>query len=60
MCLAIFLGLHAAIALDEIEEDARPALPALKAALKKQPNKYIIRVANKAVNDLLGTNNTVP
>lgn len=52
--------LQAAIALDEIEEDARPALEELQATLKKQPNKYIIRVANKAVNDLLGTNNTVP
>lgn len=51
--------LHAAIALDEAEEKARPALPALKKALKKQPNKYIVRVANKAVNDLLGTSNIV-
>ena len=52
--------LHAAIALDEIDEDAKPAIPALQGALKKQPNKYIVRVANKALNDLLGTNNTVP
>lgn len=51
--------LHAAIALDEADEQARPALPALQKALKDQPNKYIVRVANKAVNDLLGTNNTV-
>ena len=51
--------LHAAIVLDEADEKARPALPALKKALKKQPNKYIVRVANKAVNDLLGTNATV-
>jgi arylsulfatase A-like enzyme len=52
--------LQAAIALDEIGEDARPAIPALQGALKKQPNKYIVRVANKALNDLLGTTNTVP
>jgi len=52
--------LHAAIALDEADEQARPALPALQKALKNQPNKYIIRVANKAVNDLLGTHNRVP
>lgn len=52
--------LHAAIALDEADEQARPALPALKKALKNQPNKYIIRVTNKAVNDLLGTTNKVP
>jgi uncharacterized sulfatase len=51
--------LHAAIVLDEAGEKARPALPALKKALKNQPNKYIIRVANKAVNDLLGTKATV-
>ncbi|MFC7337888.1 sulfatase-like hydrolase/transferase [Haloferula chungangensis] len=47
--------LEAAIVLDELDETARPALPALQAALKNQPNKYIVRVANKAVNDLLGT-----
>lgn len=52
--------LHAAIALDEADEQARPALPALQKALKNQPNKYIIRVTNKAVNDLLGTDNKVP
>jgi uncharacterized sulfatase len=52
--------LHAAIALDEADEQARPALPALQKALKNQPNKYIIRVTNKAVNDLLGTHKQVP
>jgi uncharacterized sulfatase len=51
--------LHAAIVLDEADEKARPALPALQKSLKNQPNKYIVRVANKAVNDLLGTKNTV-
>ena len=51
--------LHAAIVLDEADEKARPALPALQKSLKNQPNKYIVRVANKAVNDLLGTNATV-
>ena len=52
--------LHAAIALDEADEQARPALKSLQLALKDQPNKYIIRVANKAVNDLLKTNKSVP
>lgn len=52
--------LEAAIVLDELDEAARPALPALKGALEDQPNKYIVRVANKAVNDLLGTENKVP
>ncbi|MEC5127512.1 sulfatase-like hydrolase/transferase [Verrucomicrobiales bacterium BCK34] len=52
--------LEAAIVLDELEATARPELESLQAALKDQPNKYIIRVANKAVNDLLGTENKVP
>lgn len=55
-----WLRLQAVIVLDELDEVARPALGTMKAALKNQPNKYIIRVANRAVNDLLGTNNTVP
>ncbi|PAW63217.1 MAG: sulfatase [Verrucomicrobiia bacterium Tous-C2TDCM] len=52
--------LEAAIALDELDDTARPALSAMKAGLKEQPNKYIIRVLNKAVNDLEGTSNRVP
>ena len=52
--------LEAAVVLDELDETARPALAAMKAGLKKQPNKYIIRVLNKAVNDLEGTKNLVP
>lgn len=51
--------LAAAIALDELDEAARPAIDALKRALEDQPNKYIVRVANRAVNDLLGTSNVV-
>ena len=52
--------LAAAIVLDEMDEQARPALPALKKALRNQPNKYIIRVANRAINELEGTDNQVP
>ena len=52
--------LEAAIALDYLDEAARPVIGQLKGALKKQPNKYIIRVANRAVNDLEGTENRVP
>jgi arylsulfatase A-like enzyme len=51
--------LQAAIVLDYIGETARPAEDALKKCLSKQPNKYITRVANRALNDLNGTNNTV-
>ncbi len=42
-----------------MDEQARPALPELKAALQNQPNKYIVRVANRAVNELEGTNHQV-
>lgn len=52
--------LEAAIVLDELDEVARPELEALQGALEDQPNKYIVRVANRAVNDLLGTENKVP
>lgn len=52
--------LEASIVLDELDEVARPVLDALQEGLKKQPNKYIVRVSNKAVNDLLGTSNRVP
>ena len=51
--------LQAAIVLDYIGEKARPAEEALKKCLSNQPNKYITRVANRALNDLNGTNNTV-
>jgi uncharacterized sulfatase len=52
--------LQAAIVLDEIGGMARPAEDALKKALSDQPNKYITRVANRALNDLNGTDNAVP
>jgi len=52
--------LAAAIVLDEMDDDAKPAVESLKAALVDQPNKYIVRVANRALNELLGTNNQVP
>lgn len=51
--------LAAVIVLDEMDEQARPALGALKAAMKNQPNKYIVRVANHAVNELEGTDHQV-
>jgi len=51
--------LAAAIVLDEMDGQAKPAIPALKKALVNQPNKYIVRVANRALNELLGTNNVV-
>ena len=52
--------LAAAIVLDEMDAQAKSAIPALKRALKNQPNKYIVRVANRALNELQGTKNVVP
>ncbi len=54
-----WIRLHAAIALDEAGENARPALHELQASLQDRENKYVVRVANHAVNELLGTNNEV-
>jgi uncharacterized sulfatase len=57
--------LHAIIVLDEIDEMARPVLADMKEALKyrdgfDQRGKYTVRVANRAINELLGTSNIVP
>lgn len=54
-----WVRLQAALVLDSIGERARPAIPALKEALKDTHNKYVVRVANRALNQMLGTNNTV-
>ena len=51
--------LRAAIVLDEAGGAARPLIPDLQRCLEGQPNKYITRVANRALNVLLGTNNQV-
>ncbi len=52
--------LRAAIVLDEAGEVARPLVEDLKKCLTDQPNKYITRVANRALNKLLGADNVVP
>ncbi|MBC8290447.1 MAG: sulfatase-like hydrolase/transferase, partial [Planctomycetes bacterium] len=56
---------HAANVLDEIEDQARPVLVAMKRnkAYRKglvANGKYTVRVLNRALNELEGTNNTVP
>jgi N-sulfoglucosamine sulfohydrolase len=56
---AEWVRLHAALALDAAGEKARPLVPALQEALKDTQNKYVVRVANHAVNELLGTENEV-
>ena len=57
--------LHAANALDEIDEQARPVIEQMKVGLEYQEGfnskgKYRVRVTNRALNELNGTNNTVP
>lgn len=56
--------LHAAIVLDEMDEQARPALPAMHAALKPRSElyangKYTVRVINRALNQLEETSRKV-
>ncbi len=51
--------LQAAIVLDELDTAAQPLVDDLRACLNDQPNKYITRVANRALNELLGTENQV-
>ncbi|MDP6445426.1 MAG: sulfatase, partial [Pirellulaceae bacterium] len=57
--------LHAAIVLDEADEQARPVLAQMKAALKPRSElyakgKYTVRVINRALNQLESTNRTAP
>jgi uncharacterized sulfatase len=54
-----WVRLHAALVLDEIDEKARPAIPALQSVMDDE-NKYVVRVANRALNQLQGTENVVP
>ena len=56
--------LHAAIVLDEMDDQARPALQAMRAALKPRTKlyaggKYTVRVINRAINQLEGTHRQV-
>ena len=51
--------LNAVIVLDEIDEHARSAVPSLEKARRDKQNKYVARVANRALNELLGTNQRV-
>ena len=53
-----WVRLLAAQVLDEIEAQALSTLPALQEALKDK-NKYVVRVANRAINELTGANNKV-
>jgi len=50
--------LNAALVLDEIGEKAKPFISDLKMALEDN-NKYVVRVVNRTLNVLHGTNNVV-
>ncbi|MFC7336049.1 sulfatase-like hydrolase/transferase [Haloferula chungangensis] len=57
--------LHAAIVLDEMDEEARPVLEEMRKALTPRKGlyangKYVVRVINRALNQLEGTSNRVP
>ncbi len=56
----MWVRVEAAAALDRAGEKARPAISALQAALDDEYNKYVVRLANHALNQLLGTTNEVP
>jgi len=56
--------LQAAIVLDEIDEMARPVMDVMNEALTPREKlyakgKYVVRVLNRALNELLGTNRQV-
>jgi len=54
-----WVRLYAATALDHLDELARPAVEALHEALKDTENKYVVRVVNRALNQLEGTSRDV-
>ena len=56
--------LQAAIVLDEIDDQARPVIEQMREGLKYEKGfnsegKYRVRVINRAINELQGTNHTV-
>ncbi len=57
--------LNAAIVLDEIDSEVEPVLDELEQSLQPRlellfRGKYVVRVVNRALNELLGTQNEVP
>ncbi|MBA2114641.1 sulfatase-like hydrolase/transferase [Bremerella alba] len=57
--------LQAAIVLDEIDDQARPVIQEMKQGLEYQKGfnsdgKYRVRVTNRALNELQGTDNKIP
>ena len=54
-----WVRLLAAQALDEIGDNAKPAINELQKRIDTDQNKYVVRVANHAINLMLGTQNEV-
>lgn len=57
--------LHAAIVLDQIDQQAMPVISELHKALEPRPDlyangKYVVRVINRALNQLENTSRSVP
>jgi uncharacterized sulfatase len=60
-----WVRLSAAIVLDESDGQARPALGTMRDALTPRDHflwngKYTVRVMNRALNELLGSDHSVP
>jgi len=59
-----WVRLAAAIALDQLDADQADTIAALQAARaadrKSGGNKYVVRVTNRALNEVLGENTSVP
>ncbi len=53
-----WVRLNAAQILDEMDQAAKPAIKALQSVME-DPNKYVVRVANHAINNMLGTSREV-
>lgn len=53
-----WVRLASALVLDELAEKARPSIVDLQSVME-DANKYVVRVANHALNNLLGTANMV-
>jgi len=53
-----WVRLHAALNLDELGDTARASLPDLQSVMTDE-NKYVVRVANHAINLLTGSTNVV-
>ncbi|MFK7847913.1 MAG: sulfatase-like hydrolase/transferase [Rhodothermales bacterium] len=54
-----WVRLYAAQVIDEMDEEGRAAVPDLRDALSDQ-NKYVVRVVNRALNELEKTSREVP